>query len=127
MEDKVPYQHYVQAQSSFKDTKKRKQVTQHLQQIEYFDLIPPDKEPELRSSDSEDDYKQIFLVKSKKKVPKEAGKDQDHSVKKDLIINKKGLALKTDNQGTSEFEEAEQFFKQKNQQKEDISDDYSKF
>ena len=127
MADKVPYQHHVQTQPYFKDTKKRKQVTQQLQKIEYFDLIPPDKEPKLSSSDSEDDYKQIFLVKAKKKVPKETGKDQDHSAIKDLIINKKVPPLKTYNQGIWEFEEAEQFFKQKNQQKEDILDDYSKF
>ena len=104
--DKAPYQHYVQTQSSFKDTKKRKQVTQQLQQIEYFDLIQPNKEPELNNSDLEDDYKQIFLVKGKKKVPKEVEKDQDHSVIKDLTINEKEPILKTDNQDTWEFEEA---------------------
>ena len=95
MVDKVPYQHYVQAQSSSKDTKKRKQVTQHVQQIEYFDLNPPVKEPKLSNSDLEADYKQIFLVKAKKKVPKETGKDKVHDVIKDLIINKQVPPLKT--------------------------------
>ena len=45
MADKAPYQHHEQAQSYFKDAKKRKQVTRQLQPIEYFDLIPPKKEP----------------------------------------------------------------------------------
>ena len=127
MVDKVPFQHYVQAQSSSKNIKKRKQVTQQFQQIEYFDLIPPFKEPKLRSSDLEVDYKQIFLVKSKKKVPKETGKDKDHGIVKDLIINKQVPPLKTNDQSTWEFEEAEQFFMQKDQQKEDILDDYFKY
>ena len=127
MADKVPYQHYMQAQSSSKNTKKRKQVTQQLQPIEYFDLIPPYKESELSISDLEDDYKQIFLVKTKKKVPKEIGKDQDHGIMKDLIINKQVPPLKTDDQSTWEFKEAEQFFKKKNQQKEHIPGDYYKY
>ena len=127
MADKVPYQHHKLAESSFKNAKKRKQVTRQHHPIEYFDLIPPDKEPESSSSDSEDDYKQIFFSKGKKKVPKEGEKVQDHSVKKDLIINKKQPILKTNNQDTWEFKEADRFFKQKNQQEEDIPDSYSKF
>ena len=83
MEDKVPYQHYVQAQSSSKDTKKRKKVTQQLQQIENFDLIPRVKEPKLSSNDSEVDYEQMFLVKAKNKFPKETRKDKDHDIVKD--------------------------------------------
>ena len=97
MPDKAPYQHHEQAQSSFKDTKKRKQVTRQLQPIEYFDLIPPDKEPKSSGSDLEDDYKQISFVKGKKKVPKEAKKYQDHSVIKVLIINEKEPIFKIDN------------------------------
>ena len=97
---KVPYQHYVRAQPSFKDTKNRKRVTQQLQKIEYFDLIPPIKEPKLSNSDSKVDYKQMFLVKAKKKVPKETGKDKDHDIIKDLIINKQVPPLKTNDQST---------------------------
>lgn len=78
----------------------------------------------MSNNDSEVDYKQIFLVKAKKKFPKETGKYQDHGIIKDLILNEKVPLLKTDDQSTWEFEEAEQFFKQKNQQKEDIPNDY---
>jgi hypothetical protein len=96
------------------DTKKRKQVILQLQPIEYFDLVPPDKEPESSSNDSEDDYKQIFFIKGKKKIPKKAEKDQDHNVVKDLIINEEEPILKADNQDTWEFAEVGEFFKQKN-------------
>ena len=85
------------------------------------------KGTKLSNSGSEDDYKQIFLVKGKKKVPKEAEKDQDHSVIKDLIINEKEPILKTDNQDIWEFEGAEEFFKQKNQPEENIPDNNFKF
>ena len=77
-----------------------------MQQIEYFDLIPPVKEPELSSSNSEVDYKQIFFVKAKKKFPKEIGKDKDHDIIKDLIINKQVPPFKIDDQSIWEFEEA---------------------
>ena len=109
MEDKSPYQHQDRAQACFKDTNKRKQVTRQLHPIEYFDLVPPDKELESSSSDSKDDYKQIFFIKGKKKIPKEAEKDRDHSVIKDLIINEKEPILKTDNQNTWEFKKAKDF------------------
>ena len=124
---KVPYQHFVQAQSSSKDTKKRKHVTQQFQKIEYLDLIPPIKEPELSNNDLEVDYEQIFLVKTKKKVPKEIGKEKDHDIIQDLIINKKVPPLKTDDQSTWEFEEATHFFRQKDRQKEDIPNNFFKY
>jgi hypothetical protein len=127
MEDNVPYQHYVQAQTPSKIIKKRKQCTQQFQKIEYFDLIPPIEEPKFSRSDSEADYKQIFLVKAKNKVIKETGKDKDHDIVKDLIINKQVPLLETDDQSTWEFEEAEQFFRKKDQWKENIPDDYFKY
>ena len=127
MADKAPYQHHERAQSCFEDAKKRKQVTRQLQPIEYFDLVPPDKETESSNSDSKDDYKQIFFIKGKKKIPKEAEKNQDHNVIKDLIINEKEPILNTSNQDTLEFEEAEEFFKQKNQPEENIPDSNFKF
>ena len=75
MENKAPYQHQEWEQSCFKDAKKRNKVTWQLQPIEYFYLIPPGKEIESRSSDSEDDYKQIFFIKGKKKILKEVEND----------------------------------------------------
>ena len=66
MADKAPYQHQERAQSCFKYAKKRKQVIQQLQPIEYFDLVPLDKEPESSSSDSEDDYKQNLFYQRQK-------------------------------------------------------------
>lgn len=67
------------------------------------------------------------MVKAKKKVPKETRKDKDHDIIKDLIINKHVPPLKIDDQSTWEFEEVEQVFRQKDQQKEDIHDDYFKY
>ena len=111
MAGKFLYQHQEGAQSCFNDSMKRKQVIPQFKPIEYFDLIMFDKEQESSSSDSEDDYKQIFFIKGKKRIPKKAEKDQDHSVIKDLIINKEEPILKEDNQDTWEFVEAEEFFK----------------
>ena len=127
MEDKFLYQYQEGAQSCFDESKKRKKVIEQFQPIEYFDLIPLDKEKESSSNDSEDDCKQIFFIKRKKKIPKKTKKDQDDIFIKDLIINKEEPIVKEDNQDTWEFTEGEEFFKQKNQSKENILDNKSKF
>ena len=44
MEDKFLYHYQKGAQSCFDDSKKMKRVIQQLQPIEYFDLIPPNKD-----------------------------------------------------------------------------------
>ena len=51
MADKFLHQLKKGAHSCFDDSKKRKQVIQQLQQIEYFDIIHPDKEQESSGND----------------------------------------------------------------------------
>ena len=58
------FQHVHEGAESYSDdSKKRKQVIQELQPIEYFDLVPPIKEAQSSSNESEeDDCKQIFII-----------------------------------------------------------------
>ena len=114
MEDK--FLHHLQegAHPYLDDLKKKNQLMQKLQPIEYFDLIPPAKEEQSSSNESEDDCRNIFLIKRKKKIPKKTEKNRDNPFIKDLIINKEEPIAKSDNQDTWEFIEAKEFFKQKN-------------
>ena len=100
---------------------------QKLQPIEYFDLISPSKEEQSSNNESEDDCRQIFLIKRKKKIPKKTEKNRDNPFIKDLIINKEEPIAKADNQDTWEFTEVETFFRLKNQLKENNPGNQPKF
>ena len=97
MTDKFLYQSQEGSQSCFDYSKKTKKVMQNLQPIEYFDLIPQDKEKESSSNESEDDYKQTFFINRKKKIPKKTEKDKDNICIKDLNINKEEPIIQADN------------------------------
>ena len=127
MVDKFLHQLQEGAQSYPDDSKKRKQVIQKLQPIEYFDLIPPAEEEETSNNESEDDCRQIFFIKRKNKIPKKTEKNRDNHLIKDLIINKEEPIAKADNQDTWEFAEAEDFFRQKIQVKENTPGSQPKF
>ena len=88
MEDK--FFQYLQkgAHSYLDDSKKRKQVVQNLQPIEYFDLIPLAKEEQSRIKELGDDCKQIFFIRKRKKIPKKTEKKRLNPFMMDLIINK---------------------------------------
>ena len=103
--------HHLQegTHSYLDNSKKRKEIAQKLHPIEYFDLIPPVKEKDSRRNESEDDCRQIFLIKRKKKIPKKTEKNQDNPLIKYLIINKEEPIVNVDNQDTWEFTKAEEF------------------
>ena len=104
MEDKF-FQHLQEgAQWYPDDSKKRKKVVLKLHPIEYFDLIPPANEEQSRSNESEeDDCKEIFFIRKRKKIPKKTEKNRLNPFMKDLIINKEDPIVEEDSEDAWEF------------------------
>ena len=99
---------------------------QELQLVEYFDLIQPKEEKD--SSDNEEatkNQKHKFFVKilrvKSRKFPKDNNQIQITPIIKDLIINKEedAVEFKDDSQENKGFQSAYNFFKEKNQLKND--------
>ena len=128
MADKF-FQHLQEGEQSYvDDSKKTKQVVQKLQPIEYFDLIPLAKEEHSSNNElEEDDCKQIFFIRKRKKIPKKIEKNQLNPFMKELIINKEEPIAETDSRDTWEFKEKKEFFRQRNQLKANIPGSQPKF